>query len=88
MKQGGYIAFRYVDADGKEGPFPVNPNGSIDSIAALTDSTGRVLGMMPHPERFVRRTQHPHWTRLVKGEDTGDGMIIFKNAVRYIQENF
>ena len=81
-----YIAYKYVDANGNEGPYPVNPNGSTDSIAALTDSTGRVLGLMPHPERFVRRTQHPHWTR--QGEDLDpDGIKLFRNAVRYVQEN-
>ncbi len=81
-----FIAYKYVDADGNEGPYPINPNGSTDSIAALTDSTGRVLGLMPHPERFVRRTQHPHWTRL--GEDLDpDGIKLFRNAVKYIQEN-
>ncbi|HDS85691.1 MAG TPA: phosphoribosylformylglycinamidine synthase I [Phycisphaerales bacterium] len=84
----GYAAFRYVDAEGRPGPFPVNPNGSQDDIAALTDSTGRVLGMMPHPERFVRLTQHPHWTRLKEREGFGDGMTIFNNAVRYIREHF
>jgi phosphoribosylformylglycinamidine synthase len=84
----GYVAFRYVDAEGNRGPFPINPNGSQDDIAALTDSTGRVLGMMPHPERFVRMTQHPHWTRLKEQEGFGDGMTIFKNAVTYIRDHF
>jgi len=82
---GGYVAFRYVDADGEEGEYPVNPNGSMASIAGLTDSTGRVLGLMPHPERFVRPTQHPRWTREQNVD--GDGMTIFNNAVRYVKEN-
>ncbi len=82
----GHIAYKYVDANGQEGPYPVNPNGSVDSIAGLTDSTGRVLGLMPHPERFVRGTHHPHWSRL--GEDLDpDGIKIFRNAVKYVQEN-
>jgi phosphoribosylformylglycinamidine synthase len=87
LKSGGYVAFKYVDENGEEGPYPVNPNGSVDSIAGLTDTTGRILGLMPHPERHVRPTQHPHWTRL-KGRTDGDGMTIFNNAVKYIQENF
>ncbi len=87
IKSEGYVAFRYTDADGRPGPFPVNPNGSADSIAALTDSTGRVLGMMPHPERYIRRTQHPHWTRLEKSDEAGDGLTIFTNAVNYVKEN-
>ena len=85
LKTDGYVAFRYVDADGNQGPFPINPNGAMDSIAGLTDSTGRVLGLMPHPERFIQRTQHPHWTRLQNGDP--DGMTIFDNAVRYVREN-
>jgi phosphoribosylformylglycinamidine synthase len=82
----GYVAYKYVDKDGNEGPFPINPNGSMASIAGLTDSTGRVLGLMPHPERYVRRTQHPHWTRLGPDLDP-DGIKIFRNAVRYVREN-
>ncbi|MHC4396580.1 MAG: phosphoribosylformylglycinamidine synthase I [Planctomycetota bacterium] len=87
LKSEGHIAFKYVDKNGAEGGFPVNPNGSVDSIAGLTDSTGRVLGLMPHPERFVRKTQHPHWSRL---QDNGiaDGMTIFNNAVKYIRNKF
>jgi len=84
----GCVAFRYCDENGQVGPFPVNPNGSQDAIAALTDTTGRVMGMMPHPERFVRWTQHPHWTRLKEREGLTDGMTIFTNAVRYVKQNF
>ncbi len=83
----GHVAFKYVDENGKEGNYPINPNDSVDSIAGLTDTTGRVLGLMPHPERFVRPTQHPHWSRLTQRPDS-DGMTIFNNAVKYIQENF
>ncbi|MHC5140102.1 MAG: phosphoribosylformylglycinamidine synthase I [Planctomycetota bacterium] len=88
MKNDGFVAFRYVDADGNFGDFPINPNGSQDSIAALTDSTGRAMGMMPHPERCVRWTQHPHWTRLKDREGFADGMTIFTNAVNYVKDNF
>ena len=59
LKSKGHIAFKYVDKNGKEGNYPINPNGSMDSIAGLTDTTGRVLGLMPHPERHIRCTQHP-----------------------------
>jgi phosphoribosylformylglycinamidine synthase subunit PurQ / glutaminase len=97
LKSEGHIAFKYVDKNGEEGNYPVNPNGSVDSIAGLTDATGRVLGLMPHPERHVRPTQHPHWSRLYRirgtrdeGRETrdSDGMTIFANAVRFVQENF
>ncbi|MHC4745270.1 MAG: phosphoribosylformylglycinamidine synthase I [Planctomycetota bacterium] len=86
LKSEGRVAFKYVDSSGEEGDFPVNPNGSVESIAGLTDATGRVLGLMPHPERFVRATHHPRWTR---GEGAGDpdGMTIFNNAVKYVREN-
>ncbi|MHC4456389.1 MAG: phosphoribosylformylglycinamidine synthase I [Planctomycetota bacterium] len=87
LRSAGQIAFKYVDENGDEGPYPINPNSSMASIAGLTDTTGRVLGLMPHPERHVRHTQHPHWSRLKDNKDA-DGMTIFNNAVKYIQENF
>lgn len=87
LQDGGLVAFKYVDKDGREGDYPVNPNGSAGSIAGLTDVTGRVMGLMPHPERFVRATQHPRWTRL-ESRGEGDGMGIFRNAANYIHSNF
>ncbi len=87
LKSKGHIAFKYVDENGKEGGYPVNPNGSMDSIAGLTDTTGRVLGLMPHPERHVRPTQHPRWSRM-KNKQVADGITIFNNAVGYIKDNF
>jgi len=86
LKAEGHVAFKYVDENGREGDFPINPNGSMGSIAGLTDTTGRILGLMPHPERFVRPTQHPRWTRQEQAD--ADGMTIFKNAVKYVQEHF
>lgn len=63
-------------------PYPANPNGSIANIAGLSDRTGRVLGLMPHPERFIHATQHPNWTRRnLRGN--GDGLKLFQNAVDY-----
>ncbi len=63
-------------------PEPENPNGSIANIAGLCDTTGRVLGLMPHPERYLFATQHPQWTRRgLRGE--GDGIKVFRNAVAY-----
>jgi len=64
------------------GVFPSNPNGAIDDIAAICDPTGRVCGLMPHPERYIDRTQHPRWTRESLPE-VGDGLRVFENAVRY-----
>ncbi len=67
---------------GGELPFPDNPNGSAANIAGVCDRSGRVFGLMPHPERYIDRTQHPRWTRG-GGSDPGDGQQIFKNAVEY-----
>ena len=65
-------------------PEPENPNGSIANIAGLSDTTGRILGLMPHPERYQFATQHPRWTRNeLRGE--GDGMMLFRNAVNYFE---
>jgi phosphoribosylformylglycinamidine synthase subunit PurQ / glutaminase len=62
--------------------FPNNPNGSVANIAGLGDASGRILGLMPHPERFIYATQHPQWTRRrLKGP--GEGLRIFRNAVSY-----
>jgi phosphoribosylformylglycinamidine synthase len=63
-------------------PYPDNPNGAMGDVAGICDATGRVLGLMPHPERFVDPTQHPRWTREPKRE-VGDGLRLFQNAVRY-----
>jgi len=63
-------------------PFPDNPNGAMGNVAGLCDATGRVLGLMPHPESFIDPTQHPRWTRE-PARDVGDGLRLFQNAVRY-----
>ena len=81
VSNNGQVAFRYVDKDGLSGEYPINPNGSTDHIAGLCDPTGRVLGLMPHPERFVHKTHHPRWTREEIQEP--DGLSIFTNAVKY-----
>jgi len=63
--------------------YPANPNGSTGDVAAICDPTGRVFGLMPHPERFVDWTQHPRWTRE-PAREVGDGLRVFQNAVRYL----
>jgi phosphoribosylformylglycinamidine synthase len=82
LEQAGQVVLRYVDADGRAGPYPINPNGSQGDVAGVCDVTGRVLGLMPHPERHVLPTQHPRWTRLGLA-DEGDGLRLFRNAVRF-----
>ncbi len=78
------VALKYVNPDGSNGhvPYPYNPNGSDENIAGVCDDSGRVFGLMPHPERFIDRTQHPQWTRLPE-DLTADGLRIFENAVQY-----
>jgi phosphoribosylformylglycinamidine synthase len=62
--------------------YPYNPNGSVSNIAGICDASGRVFGLMPHPERFVRWTQNPKWLRESK-RSYGDGLQIFLNAVEW-----
>ena len=77
LNQTGQLVLRYCgDAD------DYNPNGSLGDVAGMCDHTGRVFGLMPHPERFIDPTQHPQWTRLPKQAE-GEGLQIFRNAVRY-----
>lgn len=63
-------------------PFPANPNGSQGNVAGVCDETGRVCGLMPHPERYIDRTQHPRWTRETLPAE-GDGLAVFRNAIGY-----
>jgi phosphoribosylformylglycinamidine synthase len=83
LEASGQLVLRYRRQDGEPGPaeYPDNPNGSQADVAGLCDATGRVLGLMPHPERYIDPTQHPHWTRLPTHE--GDGLQLFRNAVAY-----
>jgi phosphoribosylformylglycinamidine synthase len=62
--------------------YPANPNGSASDVAGVCDATGLALGLMPHPERHLDRTNHPRWTRG-EGADPGDGFRLFQNAVEY-----
>jgi phosphoribosylformylglycinamidine synthase I len=78
------IVFQYVNERGADAGYPYNPNGSVMNIAGIVDRTGRVLGLMPHPERFFSYVQHPNHTRKQIPEE-GDGFFIFKNAVDYFK---
>jgi phosphoribosylformylglycinamidine synthase I len=87
LREQGQLALKYVGAppdDAGQVPYPYNPNGSIANVAGVCDTSGRVFGLMPHPERYVNRTHHPRWTRG-EGAEPGDGMAIFRNAVRYFE---
>ncbi len=97
LKSNGQVVFHYCAPDGKTPTYPENPNGSTEHIAGICDTTGRVLGLMPHPERHFLSHQHPYWTRLRQGSggqarsrkknELGDGAKIFENGVNYAKEN-
>jgi phosphoribosylformylglycinamidine synthase subunit PurQ / glutaminase len=84
LEQTGQVVLRYVDATGGPASYPANPNGSPDGVAGICDATGRVLGLMPHPERHVLPTQHPQWTRHGLAPE-GEGLRLFRNAVEFFQ---
>jgi len=87
LDRGGQVVFRYVDESGAAGAgYPWNPNGSVGDVAGMCDPTGRIFGLMPHPERHVEGTHHPRWTRE-GAKLEGDGVRIFRNAVDYVREN-
>jgi phosphoribosylformylglycinamidine synthase subunit PurQ / glutaminase len=64
-------------------PYPANPNGAQMNVAGLCDESGRVFGLMPHPERHIDPTQHPRWTR--EKHERGDGLAVFENAVQFFR---
>jgi len=82
LKKNKSIAMQYVSDDGKLAGYPANPNGSVFNIAALSNPEGNCLGMMPHPERYTTRFQHPNWTRQTFVKE-GVGLEMFRNAVEY-----
>jgi len=93
------VVAEYADIEGGEadGRWPQNPNGSLNDIAGICDPTGRIFGLMPHPEGFHDITNYPNWTMkkeilLRKGgpmeRREGDGIRIFRNAVEYVRDSF
>ena len=80
LESAGQLVLRYCEKEAGETDF--NPNGSQLDVAGMCDKSGRVFGLMPHPERFVDPTQHPQWTRLPE-QPEGQGLALFRNAVRY-----
>ena len=96
LEAAGCVVLRYADGEGglAQGRFPWNPNGSLNDIAGICDPTGRVFGLMPHPERHLHFTQHPHWTRIAEEyrrqgrplPEEGHGMTVFRNAVTYFTD--
>ncbi|MBN2333412.1 MAG: phosphoribosylformylglycinamidine synthase I [Deltaproteobacteria bacterium] len=85
------IALTYVDGEGNpaDGRFPHNPNGSLLDIAGICDDSGKVFGLMPHPERALVASQLPSWPEIAAGDhpcrwdDPAPGLALFQNAVNY-----
>ncbi|MBU6427553.1 MAG: phosphoribosylformylglycinamidine synthase subunit PurQ [Cyanobacteria bacterium REEB65] len=95
---GGYVVMQYADDTGiPTEEYPYNPNGSEAGVAAICDDTGRIFGLMPHPESHLFFTNHPNWTHkkielFRKGTRTlpveGEGMQLFHNIVRVAAQEF
>jgi len=88
LRNDGQLTLRYclngaTDLDTAV-PFPANPNGSVANVAGMCDATGRVFGLMPHPERHIDPTHHPRWTRQAAA--TGAGLRMFQNAIDYFND--
>jgi phosphoribosylformylglycinamidine synthase len=79
------IAMRYADAEGRPTEeWPDNPNGSPAAVAGICDPTGRLFGLMPHPDAYLYPFQHPQWSRQRYGgqpAEEGGGLAIFRNGV-------
>ncbi len=86
IEQNGQVVFRYVDLEGNPTQeYPHNPSGSPNGIAAVCDPSGHILGIMPHPERSILRTQYPNWRRLPE-DFTPQGKIFFDKMVDYAKQ--
>jgi phosphoribosylformylglycinamidine synthase len=85
LEAGGLVAARYVDPDGRPTEhWPFNPNGSPAAVAGLCDPSGRLFGLMPHPDAFLYPWHHPDWPRRsIEGTlgDEGEGLALFRNGV-------
>lgn len=87
LKKKNLVSVRYVGSTGEKKPgYPYNPNGSLDDIAGICNPSGRIFGIMPHPEAYIYRENHPLHTRESLQEE-GMGLAIFKNAVKYVKNN-
>jgi phosphoribosylformylglycinamidine synthase len=88
LKETNQVVINYINPQSGEPTiaYPDNPNGSQFGIAGVCDPTGRVFGLMPHPEAFLHRTNHPRWTREELPEE-GDGLRMFRNAYEYVKGN-
>lgn len=80
------VVFRYVDENGNSTQeYPQNPNGALNAIAGVTDPSGKILGLMPHPEKFIDNTQYPNWRREKISKPHGS--FIFESMIDYVRGN-
>ena len=92
IRESNQIVFQYSKSDGElaNGEYPYNPNGAELNCAGLTDKTGQILGIMPHPEAYLSLYNHPNWGQLKRQNpaisDDGDGLQVFKNIVEHIRQ--
>jgi len=79
LRAAGQVPLTYASDDAGR---PTNPNGALGDVAGACDPTGRVFGLMPHPERFIDATQHPSWSGRLDPTAPGGGLAVFANAVK------
>jgi len=82
------LVFRYCTEEGKyaDGIYPINPNGAFHDIAGICDPSGKIFGLMPHPERAYYNWQTPNWTKTHKIPKYGDGKLIFESTVEFLKK--
>ncbi len=88
LQENKQVVLRYADAHSGEPTmdYPANPNGSPGGIAGICDPGGRLFGLMPHPEAFLHRTNHPRWTREELPEE-GQGVLLLRNGINFIRSH-
>jgi phosphoribosylformylglycinamidine synthase subunit PurQ / glutaminase len=86
LEHRGQVAFRYCDEKGKPSmEYAFNPNGSVNAIAGICNPKGNILGLMPHPERFIYKWQHPGRAAQDNKSEFGWGLKLFINAVQSVK---
>lgn len=83
LRENNQVTVQYVDENGSLAGFPYNPNGSVENVAGICDRSGRIFGMMPHPEAFNIPENCPYWVKGVVKEPMG--LRIFRNAVEFFR---
>ncbi|HOJ14089.1 MAG TPA: phosphoribosylformylglycinamidine synthase subunit PurQ [Deltaproteobacteria bacterium] len=86
LRDKNMVVMRYADRSLRPTmEYPANPNGSVDAVAGICDPTGRIFGLMPHPEAHIHPTNHPAWTRRTAQPHSGDGLVLFENAMTFLK---